>query len=354
MFRKMLITLALMLFFSAAASAQDSAAPLIVVPLEGDTNYIYQNGQFSPMNFCLPDAGNRPSFFAHSPDGQQFAFLAMPDSSLWVCNLQARTVRRIAEKTNLARSLPVWSPDSTAIAWAQSDQGTNAMQVIAYNLASGDESVLYERQERSVAFIVPSLDWAAGGLVFYDLVEPENGEAQAIVIRIDTASGIVTPIPLPAVGIADFARWISTDEQDYILLRNTTEGEFIVIDPQTLQITSLYGQLAFYSRTAPNGLSIYSARSVEIGTYEWAVMGPDFSAALNLRGNEYGIAISPDGTQIAFTTFESYPWGGKAYVMNTFTSFPPPAQRIDNLNAGYGQPGALYVFWSPLAIRIMQ
>lgn len=354
MFRKRLIIVMLMLLFSAVASAQDSTSPLIVVPLEGDTNYIYENGAFRPLDFCLPDAGNRPSFFAHSPDGTQFAFLAMPDSDIWVCNLQSRSAQMIAERTPLARSLPVWSPDSSRIAWAQSDQGTNAMQVIAYDFASGTQNVLYERQERSVAFVVPSLDWGAGGLVFYDLLQPEGGEAQAVVVTIDTNANTAATINLPAVGIADYARWIGTDDKDYILLRETPEGEFIVIDPATSQVTSLYGRLAFYARTAPDGLSIYSTRSVEIGTYEWAVMGRDFSASLNLRGNEYGIAISPDGTQIAFVTFESYPWGGKAYVMSNFEGFPPPAQQVDSLDAAYAEPGALYVFWSPLAIRIMQ
>jgi len=352
MFRKTLI-LAMLLVFAVAASAQGSSAPLIVVPLEGNTNFIYENGQFKPMDFCLPDGGGKPSFFAYSPDGRQLAYLATPDSDVWICNLGSRTGQRIAETTTLARSLPVWSPDSTRIAWAQSDQGTNNMQVIVYDLTSGAQSVLYERQQRSVAFVVPSLDWAADGLVFYDLLQPESGDAQAVVVLIDTTTNAVTPIQLEAVGIADYARWISTDEKNYILLRNTPEGEFVVIDPATLQVTSLYGQLAFYSLTAPDGLSIYSTRSVEIGTYEWAVMGKDFSAALNLRGNEYGIAISPDGTQIAFATFESYPWGGKAYVMNSFSDFPPRAQRVDNLSAAYGEPGILYVFWSPLALRIM-
>ncbi len=352
MIRKILLISLLTLLFSAVASAQDITAPLIVVPLEGDTNYIFENGQFKPMDFCL--TGNRPSFFAYAPSGQQFAFLGMPDSDIWVCNLQSRTAQMIADKTPLARSLPVWSPDGTRIAWAQSDQATNNMQVIVHDFASSAQSVLYERQERSVAFVVPSLDWAAGGLVFYDLLQPESGESQAVVVTIDTNTNTATPINLPAVGIADFARWIGTDEKDYILLRHTPEGEFIVIDPATSQVTSLYGQLAFYSRTAPQGINIYSTRSVEIGTYEWAVAGADFSASLSVTGNEYGIAISPDGTQISFVTFESYPWGGKVYVMNSFASFPPPAQRVDNLNAAYGQPGILYVFWSPLAIRIMQ
>jgi WD40-like Beta Propeller Repeat len=352
MIRKSLIITALLLLFSAAASAQDSTVPLIVVPLEGDTNYIYENGQFKPMDFCL--TGNRPSFFAYAPSGQQFAFLGMPDSDIWVCNLPSRAAQMIADKTPLARSLPVWSPDGTRIAWAQSDQATNNMQVIVHDLAAAAQTILYERQERSVAFVVPSLDWGAGGLVFYDLLQPENGDAQAVVVTIDTASNTVTPIPLPAVGVADYARWISTDEKDYILLRNTPEGEFIVIDPATSHVTSLYGQLAFFSRTAPDALNIYSTRSVEIGTYEWAVAGTDFSTALNLKGNEYGIAISPDGAQIAFVTFESYPWGGKAYVMNDFSNFPPVARRVDNFTAAYSEPGILYVFWSPLAIRIMQ
>jgi hypothetical protein len=353
MYRKILTLMMLLLLFSAAASAQDSPAPLIVVPLEGDVNYVYENGAFRPMDFCLPESG-RPSFFIHSPDAQRMAFQSMPDSDLWVCDLQSRAAQMIAPKTMLARSLPTWSPDGTRLAWAETDPITNNLQVIAYDLASSTQTVLYERPAGSVVFVVPSLDWGAGGLVFYDLVQPENGEAQAVIVLIDAATNGVMMIELEAVGIADYARWISTDEKDYILLRTTPEGEFIVIDPATVQVTSLYGQLAFYSRTAPDGLNIYSTRSVEIGTYEWAVLGSDFSAGLNLKGSEYGITLSPDSTQIAFVTFESYPWGGKAYVMNDFAAFPPSAQRVDNLDAAYGEPGALYVFWSPLGIRIMQ
>jgi hypothetical protein len=141
MFRKSLILTMLMLLFNTATSAQSSAAPLVVVPLEGDINYVYENGQFKPMDFCLPEDSSRPSFFAYSPDGQQFAFLSMPDSDVWVCNLGSRTGQMIAEKTTLARSLPVWSPDSTRLAWAQSDQGTNNMQVIVHDFASGTQTV---------------------------------------------------------------------------------------------------------------------------------------------------------------------------------------------------------------------
>src|SRR5262245_8151372 len=122
MIRKSLMMTILILFsiLVSTTSAQGAAAPLIVVPLEGDTNYVYENGQFKPMDFCIPEGTGRPSFFTYSPDGQQFAFLGTPDSDVWVCNLGSRTAQMIADKTQLARSLPVWSPDGSRIAWAES------------------------------------------------------------------------------------------------------------------------------------------------------------------------------------------------------------------------------------------
>jgi hypothetical protein len=342
------------------ASAQGSTSPLIVVPLEGDTKYVYENGEFKPMDFCLPESGGRPSILSYAPDGQQFAFLTSSttgqQSEVWVCDLAARTGRLIAPIAveAIVRSTPTWSPDSAQIAWAETDQNTNLMQVILYNLADGTQSVLYERQAASSAFVVPSLDWGSGGLVFYDLLQPETegADLQAVVTLV-APNTEPRQIALESSNVADYARWTSYNNQNFILLRDTSLGDFTVIDPATSAVSTIHGQLSFYSRTAPDGISVYSTNSPAMGTYAWAVMGADFSTTLNIEGNEYGIAISPDGQQVAFLTFESYPWGGKAYVMNDFVTYPPAAQQIDTLDAGYSEPGVLYVFWTPLAVRII-
>jgi hypothetical protein len=58
---------------------------------------------------------------------------------------------------------------------------------------------------------------------------------------------------------------------------------------------------------------------------------------------------------LAFVTFENYPFGGKAYVMDSFVEFPWQASIIPGMDsAHYNKPGALYVFWGPMGLRIAE
>ncbi|MBZ0296549.1 MAG: hypothetical protein K8L99_28570 [Anaerolineae bacterium] len=344
-----------------AAQAQGHPAPLIVVPYEGETNYVYADGQFQPMDFCQPEENvSRPQFFAYSPDGSQFVFRVTPADAwlggmLYLCDLQTHELNLIAEQPapDILRTNAVWSPDGTQMVWIDANQKDYSMQVVVYNPNDGASTVIYERAARSLGFQAPVIDWSNAGIALFDILE-QDGLGKPVVVIVDPVSGESNSYLIENPSLPEYGRWIKSGEDDLYLLNATTYNELTVLDPKSGEIRTMYGRLEFYNPAAPDGLALLAEQTDEIGAYRWSYVGDDFSGSLELKGNEFSIALSPDAQEIAFATFENYPWGGRAYTIHDFSTYPPQSTGVDDFETGYNIPGALYVFWGPRGLRVQQ
>ncbi|MBZ0299466.1 MAG: hypothetical protein K8J31_07000 [Anaerolineae bacterium] len=335
-----------------AVCAQETSAPLIIRAYEGAL-LVYDGTSLERMDFCVPDEGETYSGFPlmFAPDATRFAYLALTGSGnlsrIYVCDLSERALVPVEGQDDARiRSIPAWSPDGTRIAWNQVEESGANLQTVVYDFASGSSQVVYDRAEGSRAFVVPSVEWGQSGLAVYDELIPA-GDAPYSVTIVNPDSAEARTITLDAN--AQERRWATQGDMEYFVL-NTEGSQITVLDPITGSVETVAGRLEQYSLTAADtslGLSSIDG--------EWAVFGPDFNGGLGIGGHEYGATIAPDGQRIAFVTFEDFPFGGKAYVMDSFDSYPYTAAAIPGMDsARYGEPGAIYVFWGPVGTRIVE
>jgi hypothetical protein len=355
------------------AAAQEADMPLIVVRFDDPTLYAYDGAALTPI--CAV-AGEEPyGQVAVSPDGQRIAFMtrpafvvAAPEGSmgegmmankLYFCDLASGATQVVADQPEGATtidgymiySMPAWSPDGTGLAWNQRDAMGEGVTTILYDLAQG-VSAEHQRPGRSAAFVIPGIEWGAAGVVYYDMPMTADGTAGAgEVTLIDPATGDAQTLPVLAETRVLGANWATFEGREVVVLNGQQGGEVIYLDPETGAIASALGMLEYYSRLAPETSVRLSPPHTE--GISWVASETEGSMALGVTGMQVGeIAISPDGEQVAFITFENRPYGGKAYVMRgTDTA---TAARIADASGFFNEAGALYVYWAPLGMRIGQ
>lgn len=377
--KRPLITAATMTLLATAASAQDASSPLLVVMLNGDSPYAYDGTTLAPLTGCQPEGENFMSYpLDISPDSTRFTFITMPDNlidesnevmipinanNLWVCETATQTLSSIATQPDdafidtadpanshyVTRSNAVWSPDSTQVAWAEQSQPGGATEIVIYNLATSDRRVVFHREERSVGLIVPTIEWGPGWLSAFDILAPaaegQNPLPTLWLFNPDTGEErTIQDENLPQ------GRFIEADGKGYYWVGSAADGGLDVLDPATGERLSIPGTLETYATANPDTSLRLIAAQFGPGEPEWSIVGPDFGGMIGIQGNEYAVALSPDGSQLAFVTFEHYPQGGKAYIM--VDPIEQTANLIEGTDANYGESGALYVFWGNMALRV--
>ena len=250
------------------------------------------------------------------------------------------------QETAKLRSLPAWSPDGSQLVWNEADTDGSNLETVVYDFAAQTGTVVYQREEPSAAFLVAGVQWGQPGLALYDVVRGADDRMQAAVTLIDPAGEDVRQI---AVEMADNV--VGLWAVDRFVL-GAVDNELTVINPASGAVESMVGRLEYYSLSAPDS-SIGLTQITAAG--EWVVFGPDFNGGLGVNESQYSLTISPDGQKLAIVTFENYPFGGKAYILDQFDGFPYTGTPVSGMDsAGYSQPGALYVFWGPVGLRIQE
>ncbi len=337
-----------------AVSAQQAEPPLVVRLYTGELALVHDAGEVVPLEACAPTGDDTYSGFpiVYAPDASRFAFLALTDmrtkSRIYICDVaNTALIPVVGQEAAKIRSMPAWSPDGAQIAWNQVEEDGSGLETVVYDIASETQQIVYERTESSFAYVVPDVAWGQSGLAIHDVIRQETGPVQASVTFIDPAAAEAETLPVALDETAQLVgRWAwHGDTERYVL--SVKGSQITVIDAQTQVIDTLSGRLELYSLSAEESIGLVQTQNA------WAVYGPDFSGSLDLYQGEYSVTIAPDGQRLAFVTFENYPWGGKAYIMDNFEGFPYQATPIPGLDsAGYSEEGVLYVFWGPVGLRI--
>lgn len=345
--------LIVLLIATIPAAAQETNPPLIIRHYQTSL-LMFDGTELQRMDFCVPEDGHGYSAFpiVFSPDAARFAYVAFIGAGnlthIYVCDVAEQVLVPVeGQDAEKVRSMPSWSPDGVRLAWNEVEPSGANLQTIVYTFADNSSEVVYERTEGSRAFIVPNIEWGQSGLAVYDEQMAEGEETKFSVTFINPDSAETRTVALPANG--QINRWAMQGDSEYFVL-SVENSQITVLNPQTDEVETLTGRLESHSLSAPED-------SLGLSTIDnqWAAFGPDFNGSLSLSGNEYGITISPDGQALAFVTFENYPFGGKAYIVDSFVEFPWQASIIPGMDsAHYNKPGALYVFWGPMGLRIAE
>lgn len=351
--RLMFIALLLAAIIAPAASAQENEPLLLIRPYQGNFLLAYDGVEVRPIIEYAPPEGIYSGFpVVYSPDASRFAYLARVgdgnQTRIYIADLANEALIEVAgQDAAKVRSNPAWSPDGERIAWNQVDPSGENLQTIVYDFASGSGQVVYERAERSAAFVVPAVEWRPGGLAIYDHITLDSQQHNTLTYA-NPNTGEFRTVELDRV--AQIGRWAQYGGTERFVL--DVEGSRItVFVPETDTVETITGRLELYSLSATESIGLTQDPSDN----QWAVFGPDFNGGLGVDQSEYSVTIAPDGQRLAVVTFENYPFGGKAYILDSFEGFPYASEPIPGLDsAGYSEEGALYVFWGPTGLRIVE
>lgn len=274
-----------------------------------------------------------------SPDGQWLAYTRMPPflkayieiesggqafGSAWdivLRNLQDNSERIIAAQPEtiavtkngytggIKRSLPVWSPDGSALAWTEQDYAPGqARRLVVYDLETQESRVLetdlpginYSSDGMSTHF-----SWGVPGIAVFGNVD---GSGSLPSVRIyDPLAGLQYAVTLPfdegPFGLYG-PFWVgetpSETDGDLVMIQ-TYQEQWYQIDPATGEAAPMQRQLEMVSANTPTeslrGLwNIYEQEGVP----EWRMLAADGTAPLTADKGFYNFVLSPSGQAAAY------------------------------------------------------
>ncbi len=366
--------------------AQSSSAPLILIA--NGNLWAWSEGS----NDLRPLAQSRYiSEMQLSPDGSKIAYLQTPDvavqalesgkspddtslpTDIWLVDIASgQTVSIAAQPSDasfstpnkpdkvIARSLPVWSPDGTKLAWTEYSDPAGTQQLMVDDLTTGQAQAIVTGLTQPYGIPAPLqvLGWTNTGIAVQEIAfTPDRPIPEQLVLLVYKPDGTsVSATPIPETDDRSVARYrLLTDQSQDNLALGYSTGEWDLLDLANGQIQPAVTLPELYSPASP-------ATSVNIISALKSGRQPTLLHVLDAQGNPLGdpidlgssdeaTAISPDGQTLAFKHADLVTgvndafltvWQGGQIVGKT-----PPALQ--------DQPFIISSFvWGPTAWRLSQ
>ncbi len=219
-----------------------------------------------------------------SPDGEMLVYVA--GESLWVRDLasvEARLLVGPGEALSGRYVSPVWSPDSSSIAFGRGGS------ILAVGLADGGVRTICNHCI-GAPVTTKSTDWSPDGRWIVSVVRnrllrvhPAGGEPE-LLYELEGTAVLAHPIVLPAGQVV------------FSVLAANQDPEMMVLDPDTGQTSSLVAGLALaYTRTEH---LIYRTNSLGIWALPVTHDGRKSGDAFQIRRDAVSASVSDDGTLV--------------------------------------------------------
>lgn len=361
-FRRLILTaacLALSTLWIGATNAQSANASLYVALGTGSTGDIFAYSPVGLKNLTSYGYNARPVL---SPDGKYIAYGSIaqvyldeggrsgaPSTNIWLMDTATGNAQRIADQPAdnratgdnrvrpfIARSDPVWSPDSSTIAWLEDSEGTQDAEeddndhLMLYSLASGKTTEIYKQPIYAAGCPCSSLTWTAEGISVIAATDPMG----AYTLRILNPQGnIQSEIPFD-----DYPQimWLNGEKASTLV----TADAFITLKDN--RRSSMLPPLEIYSLAEPDGVRFRSASG--FFDADWSLVMPG-AEPLEI-GKIRDFAIAPDGVEAAYITSDNgglYVFDGRKTIQVDLTGVKVRGQ--DTLQAQG-------LAWSALAVRV--
>lgn len=219
----------------------------------------------------------------------------------------------------ITRSLPVWSPDGTALAWAEQDYPADGpARLMVYDLISGDTRTLdaeVPQVTMSENGLPTGLSWGDRGLVLFTndaetgvetlrFYDPESG-LQQVISHPDEMGEAWQPLTEP--------QWVTIEGAGEQVVVRAAPWLWWRVDPVSGAVAQFCGVLEGVSAASPDSsLRVIWDTALAGADGEWRLVTADgvevkaFGAG-DLPGmpGGQGIVLSPDGPGAAYTDQES-------------------------------------------------
>jgi hypothetical protein len=304
-----------------------------------------------------------------SPDSSKIAFLsfdgsyadriansdwAEPFANIWVMDTATREFQWINDQSTatgdgIYRSIPVWSPDGTRLAWTELstypdtsiqiyDFRTNTITILANNINIGyqDGGEIY----------LPTLQWGGAGIsrTVFNIVGDDFQGVETLEIY-DTDTGGVFSIDLefinPNGNASTSHHWLNQDGNPMIALQ--ADNRWGLLDPTTGSYTPLSGSPVL-QKVGDSSLQLIPVYNGSY-SFDWYVNHNGTASALGY--NTYSIesgfqpTIAPTGGIVA--------WNERTGVFIWDTGAQRKQQIITSDEYySYYTPGPANIAWSPM------
>lgn len=294
--------------------------------------------------------------------GEGIAYAGDAPSNIYIMTVSNQNFERIAAQSaqRIWRSSPVFSPDSTRIAWAEMRGDFQpSVDVVVYDTRNGSTRTIaaIETGYQDAGFLMPVLQWGEGGIarlvytfsgtgpgdaasstpnLYWDIINPDTGAVSR-----HTVGDLSNP--------DNFIRtwfWAQHGGQEQIAYA-TQSGAWYVLNPQTGAREPLQSAPMLVRE---NGDRSVALTPVLLDTQTTTGVAWDFSSngnTVRLPFEAYSVAagadpaISPDGRYVGWNEF------GTVRTWDSATQSPNRVLSSPNFNARVNL-GPITVAWSPM------
>jgi len=341
----------MLLLLSAIVSAQDELPESDFIAYFNEQLYTLdaENDALIAYDACMPDEEILGQFNP-SPDGSKFLISTFPNIiteareafgslgdipygvNYWLCDTASDSLDRIYAQpgaddsfedelpaTDDIQSNPVWSPDGTQLAWTQLNFIEGVQSVVTLDIESGETSEFIVDVPLA-PFPGPAevIGWTEQGLLLwvfvFDEVDFFNIESLYI-IDMETENIARSYEVINGGETADFynQRELVRTISGLQYAIEFQEAGWVLVDIATGEITPTTGRLARFSPNNPEGISLQYEIDFEYN-YNWQIVTNENAEPVILRAYPpQRVAISPDGTQVAYadSVLHIYSAGGE-------------------------------------------
>jgi len=366
-----------LIFSGIGVTAQEQSFPLILRIDQNFWQWDAGTGEFSQLTthgqvgqpIPSPDgkyiAYTRPSQITIDAIARVGGMSGAPPTDIWVYDIGTGETRLVGEQPPnasffvdgvpdfaLIRSRPVWSPDSSQVAWTNLVYPAGDFELVIHNLLSNQQTTY--ALDIPIQYGIPTalpLYWDNGIAIISSSLDDAGELRQAVyVYEADGSNRWIIPVEeeqylRQAFWVRDEYR-IRVDDRSYLYTSTGAPDKSYLVNTQVEWRFPFDGELEQYHRFAPGGLVAHYQPSTDGFEASWLIEYPDGDEILiEDEDGQFELLLPPDGETIVLLNYGDMGNGSMTLWGRGLTT-PIATTGIDGMNIKGATWGPTQWRWS--------